>query len=130
MQKEADIFAAWPCDAELGRDIGVPYPRVSAWKQRGSILAAYRGQIIRAAARRGYPEITADLLARVDARNVCDNPGFAQKGQPTMLEAPERPVDSPNGGTAAGHFSRSKHLRRAEEIAAYIGALPEEGDRR
>jgi hypothetical protein len=139
MQNVADIFAAWPSDAEFGRDIGVPYPTVSAWKQRGSIPAAYWWHITRAAAQRGHPEITADLLARLHARKVSDNhpTGFADEGQLTMLETAEtlKPEDRPNGSTAAGHFSRWRHLRRANfsspaEIAAHINALREEWERR
>src|SRR6266478_2501519 len=71
MQNVADIFAAWPSDAEFGRDIGVPYPTVSAWKQRESIPAAYWWHIIRAAAQRGHPEITADLQAISPAGSIC-----------------------------------------------------------
>jgi len=139
MQGISDIFAVWPSDAEFGRDIGVPYPTVSAWKQRGSIPAAYWWHIVRAAARRGHPEVTANLLARLHARNATDNrpSGFAEEGQLTMLEGLEtlKPEDSTNESVAAGHFSRWKHLRRANfaspaEIAAHIDALREEWDRR
>jgi hypothetical protein len=139
MQNVADVLAAWPSDAEFGRDIGVPYPTVSAWKQRGSIPAAYWWHIVRAATHRGHPEITADLLARLHARKVSDNrpSGFAEEGQLAMLETQEVPKreDRPNGTMATGHFSRWKHLRRASfaspaEIAAHIDALREEWDRR
>ncbi len=83
MQKVADIFAAWPCEAELGRGIGVPHPTLCACQQRRSIPAADGWQIITAAAPGGYPEITAELLARVHARNLSDTRGFAREGQPT-----------------------------------------------
>jgi hypothetical protein len=140
MQNVADVLALWPSDAEFGRDIGVAYPTVSAWKQRGSIPAAYWWHIIRAAAHRGHPEITADLLARLHARKVNDTSpaGFAEEGgQPTMLETGEtlRPEERPEDSGTAGHFSRWKHLRRANfsspaEIAAHINALREEWERR
>jgi len=140
MQNVADIFAAWPSDAEFGRDIGVAYPTVSAWKQRGSIPAAYWWHIIRAGAQRGHPEITADLLARLHARKASDGrpSGFAEEERPTILDAPEtlKPDEGPNGyTTATGHFSRWKHLRRTNfaspaEITAHINALREEWDRR
>jgi hypothetical protein len=139
MQNVADIFAAWPSDAEFGRDIGVPYPTVSAWKQRASIPAAYWWPIVRAAAQRGHPEITADLLARLHARKASNGrpSGFAEEGHPTMFEAPEtpKPEDRPNSSTATGHFSRWKPLRRANfaapaEITAHINALREEWGRR
>src|SRR5579863_1195690 len=74
MQNVVDIFAAWPSDAEFGRDIGVPYPTISAWKQRASIPAAYWWPIVRAAVQRGHPEITADLLARLHARKANNGP--------------------------------------------------------
>jgi hypothetical protein len=139
MQNVADIFAAWPSDAEFGRDIGIPYPTVSAWKQRASIPAAYWWHIVRAAAQRGHPEITADLLARLHARRASNGrpSGFAEEEHPTMVEARETlgPEDGPNDSTAAGHFSRWKRLRRADfaspaEITAHINALREEWDRR
>jgi len=141
MRNVADIFAAWPSDAEFGRDIGVPYPTVSAWKQRASIPAAYWWHIVRAAAQRGHPEITADLLARLHARNASNGrpSGFAdQEEHQTTFEAPETvsPQGGSNGSAAAdGHFSRWQHLRRANfasprEIAAHINALREEWDRR
>jgi hypothetical protein len=139
MQNVAEIFAAWPSDAEFGRDIGVPYPTVSAWKQRGSIPAAYWWHIVRAAAQRGRPEITSDLLARLHARKASNGrpSGFAEEEQPTMMEAPEtlEPEDWPSGNAVAGHFSRWRHLRRSNfaspaEITAHINALREEWDRR
>jgi len=139
MQNVADIFAVWPSDAEFGRDIGVPYPTVSAWKQRASIPAAYWWHIVRAASQRGHPEITADLLARLHARRASNGrpPGFAEEEHPTMREAQETPgpEEGPNDSTPAGHFSRWKRLRRADfaspaEIMAHINALREEWDRR
>src|SRR5216684_6821972 len=141
MQNVADIFAAWPSDAEFGRDIGVPYPTVSAWKQRESIPAAYWWHIIGAAAQRGHPEITADLLARLHARKASNGllpPGFAEQEEHSTIAGPQatsRIGDEENGTTGAGHFSRWKHLRRghfasAGEIAAHINALRDEWDRR
>ena len=138
MQNVADIYAAWPSDAELARDLAVPYPTISAWKQRGSIPAAYWWHITRAARGRGHPEITADLLARLHARKT-------NEGRPSGLEeermndygagAPAQTEDGGNGGAKAGHFSRYRHLRRsnfasADEVAAHIDALRSEWERR
>jgi hypothetical protein len=139
MQNVAEIFAAWPSDAEFGRDIGVPYPTVSAWKQRESIPATYWWHIIRAAARRGHPEITAELLARLHARKANNGlpPGFAEEDRPSIAgpEATPRMEHPSDNGAAVGHFSRWKHLRRANfaspgEIAAHVSALREEWERR
>jgi hypothetical protein len=140
MQNVSDIFAAWPSDAEFGRDIGVPYPTVSAWKQRASIPATYWWHIIRAAAQRGHPEITADLLVRLHARKASNGlpSGFAEEEGPSTIAGSVEPLKmepSPDNGTATGHFSRWKHLRRANfvssgEIAAHVRALREEWERR
>lgn len=140
MQDVADIFAAWPSDAEFGRDIGVPYPTISAWKQRASIPAAYWWDIVRAAMRRGYSQVTADVLARLHSRKSNpDRPaGFAEDAAHSAIVGAgttPRLEYRPNEGPATGHFSRWKHLRRAnfasrDEISAHIGALREEWDRR
>jgi hypothetical protein len=135
MQKVADIFAVWPSDADLGRDIGMPYRTVSAWKQRGSIPAPYWREIIAAARRRGYPEITADLLVDLHARTSELPSGFGEEER--RFEAPsggerQTPAPTPVG---AGHFSRFKHLRRdhfrtAQEIEEHIRALRDEWSHR
>lgn len=140
MQNVADIFAAWPSDAELGRDIGVPYPTISAWKQRASIPAAYWWHIVRAAAQRGRPEITAELLAQLHARKANNGrpSGLADEaGHSTFTGPPVTAMveSQPNITTTAAHFSRWKHLRRANfaspgEIGSHIDALREEWDRR
>ena len=143
MQSVAEVFSAWPSDAELGRDIGVPYPTISAWKQRGSIPPAYWREIIRAARRRGHPEITADVLVDLHARrSKRDLPsGFAEEGvvmrpaaSPAARSA-EIDVLPPPGEQGTGHFSRFKHLRRnhfstLDEINDHIAALREEWDHR
>jgi hypothetical protein len=99
MQRVADILAAWPSGAGLARDIGVRRPTVSAGKRRGSIPAAYWRQIVSAAAQPGYPEIAADLLARVHARRTTTvRSGFTEEGQPTMrggaAEALVKPLEA------------------------------------
>jgi hypothetical protein len=144
MQNVADIYTAWPSDAELARDLAVPYPTISAWKQRGSIPAAYWWDITSAARGRGHPEITADLLARLHARKpVSETP--ANNGEASGLEeqpmnhysatAPDETQNVGNGVAKAGHFSRFKHVRRenfasAEEITEHISALRDEWERR
>jgi hypothetical protein len=140
MQDVADIFAAWPSDAELGRDIGVPYPTISAWKQRASIPAAYWWDIVRAAMQRGHSEVTAEVLARLHSRKANNGrpSGFAEDGVHSAIAGTGTIPQIeyvPHEGTATGHFSRWKHLRRAnfatpDEISAHIKALREEWDRR
>lgn len=138
MQNVADIFAAWPSDADLARDIGLSYPTVASWKQRGSIPVTYWRPIINAARRRRHPEITADLLLELHARaSKGDSTGFAEADS---VYEPEREVGTERSGdqagpSGAGHFSRHKHLRRnrfktAEEIEEHIQALREEWSHR
>lgn len=135
MQTVADIYTAWPSDAELARDLGVPYPTISAWKQRGSIPAAYWWHITRAARNRGHAEITTDLLARLHARKTNDGrpAGFEEEQESHCDLGPAGAAEQ--GGHEAGQFSRLRHLRRSNfasdrEIAAHIDALREEWERR
>ncbi len=138
MQNVADIFAVWPSDADLARDIGLSYPTVASWKQRGSIPVTYWRPIINAARKRRHPEITADLLLELHVRvSKSDSTGFAEAD--TAYEA-QGEVATEAGGdvsvpSGAGHFSRHKHLRRnrfktAEEIEEHIQALREEWSHR
>ena len=60
------ILRLWPSIADLGRDLGVPYPTVAAWKQRGSIPVAYWRALIDAARRPGGRAITSALLVEFD----------------------------------------------------------------
>ena len=134
MKRISELFAVWPSDADLGRDIGIPYPTVSAWKQRGSIPAAYWRDIIRAARRRGHVEVTADLLVDLHARQTqTEISGFGEE-EPAFASSPN--IGEPQSDAAGvGHFTRFKHLRRshfasAAEISAHISALRDEWDRR
>ena len=134
MQSVAEVFSAWPSDAELGRDIGVPYPTISAWTQRGSIPPVYWREIIRAARKRGHPEVTADLLVDLHARKPKQNArGFAEETHAAFAANREQSAD--NGPPVeTGQFTRWKHLRRShfaslEEVNAHIRALRDEWDR-
>jgi hypothetical protein len=138
MQNVADIFAAWPSDADLARDIGLSYPTVASWKQRGSIPVAYWRPIIQAAGKRRHPEITADLLLELHAREPkSDSVGFGEADSAYDAEGEVRAELSRGqaGPGGAGHFSRHKHVRRsrfrtAEEIEEHIQALREEWSHR
>ncbi len=127
------IIAQWPSTADLGRDLGLPYSTVAAWKQRGSIPVAYWQRLVHAAQRRGYRDITGDLLIETHGETAVDRPlgGFAE--EPPPIAGEQR--DSADGGTRAGQFSRWKQLRRGHfasvaEIAEHMRALRSEWDRR
>jgi hypothetical protein len=139
MQNVVDVFGLWPSDAEFGRDVGVAYTTAASWKQRGSIPAAYWQQVTQAAKRRGHPEVTAELLSRLHARERVEAPsGFAEEGRAFMVSPATSKVEERsdrNADQSTGHFSRWKHLRRshfasAGEIAAHVDALREEWARR
>jgi hypothetical protein len=140
MRNVGDIFALWPTDADLGRDLGVPYPTVSAWKQRGSIPPGYWRAIIRAARRRGHRQVTAEML--LDAHTQISREQIAggsfEEGDAQPLLKPEHEVQRRGEeatGSGVGHFSRHKHIRRdrfrtAEEIQDHIRALRDEWNHR
>jgi len=137
MRTISDVIQLWPRSAELARELGVSPPRISDWKNRNSIPAAYWRDLIRAAQKRGHPEITADLLVDLHARErLKEQTGFGEEDRPFQQPQPEqstvevggRPIDT-------GHFSRFKHLRRSnfasvEEINEHIRALRDEWDHR
>jgi hypothetical protein len=124
MRTVAELFSLWPSDADLVRDLGLPYQTVVAWKQRGSVPVAYWYDLIRAAHRRGLSQITSERLVELHARDS------------KTRKEPSKPTSSEAGPTAReGHFSRFKRLRRShfasgEEIVAHVRALREEWDRR
>jgi len=136
MKRISDLFAVWPSDADLGRDLGLSYPTVSAWKQRGSIPAPYWREIIHAARRRGHPEVTAELLVDLHAREAMSaGSGFEDEERPFEARR-NRPVAVQKAkAEKAGHFSRFKHLRTehfrtAAEIEAHINKLRDEWSHR
>jgi hypothetical protein len=141
MNRVSDVFAVWPTDADLGRDIGISYPTVSAWKQRGSIPAPYWRDVIRAARRRGHPEVTAELLVDLHAREETSGvPGFAEEerafGAQTDIARPNKRASADKATQHdAGHFSRfrdlrSNHFRTAAEIEEHVNELRDEWSHR
>lgn len=125
------ILSLWPSIADLGRDLGVPYPTVAAWKQRDSIPVAYWRALIDAARSRGLREITSELLVELhDPHAEEEAGGFAEPA------ATEGDLTTPARAIAdSGQFSRWKALRRshfatAEEIVEHVQALRSEWDRR
>ena len=138
MQTVTEICNLWPSDAELARDLQIPYPTVAAWKQRGSIPAGHWRDLVRAAQARNLRQVTTDLLADLHARTNTRSParGFGES-EPAPYRPPTGSSVSETGPNASvmGHFSRFKHLRRsnfvsAEEVADHVRALRDEWDRR
>jgi hypothetical protein len=125
------VLGQWPSMADLGRDLGVPYSTVAAWKQRGSIPVSYWRGLTDAARSRGLRDVTSDLLVDLHDPQAARSPaGLAEHAAPDREPAP-----SFAAGAASGHFSRWKHLRRShfasmEEIVDHVRALRDEWDRR
>jgi hypothetical protein len=139
MHNISKILDLWRSDADLARDLDLPYPTVAAWRQRGSIPAIYWRSLLRAAKRRRFEQVTADLLANLHAREVGSAPfaGFAEQETSSYVPAAISTADRPRSGAKAGtgHFSRYRHLRRsrfqsAEEIEDHVRALREEWSHR
>jgi hypothetical protein len=135
MRTVAEIFAQWPSDADFGREIGVAYSTVAAWKQRGSIPTAYWRSIITAARRRGFRHVDADLLVDVHSRRpgAPAATGFAEDGAPSPM--PEKATSGERTESSDGHFSRHRRFRRqrfktAAEIEDHIRALRDEWSHR
>lgn len=128
----ADIFEIMGGTTSMARVLAIGVSTASEIKRRGRIPAEYWRDIIRAAARRGHPEITADLLAQLHAREI-EPAGLAEEDRSFEVDAggAQRGVAHEN----SGQFSRFKHLRRnrfqtIEEINDHIDALRDEWSRR
>lgn len=126
------VLALWPSMADLGRDLGVPYSTVAAWKQRGSIPVSYWRGLTDAARSRGLHDVTSELLVDLhDPQDAEASSGLREPALTAPYHAPMAVARSPQGG----QFSQWKGLRRShfatsEEIAEHVQALRSEWDRR
>lgn len=108
------LIARWPSMAELGRDLGLPYSTVAAWKQRG------------------FLDVNSDfLIALHDNAQGRGAAGFAE--DPPRIDEGRRETE--NDGHGSGQFSRWKALRRAhfatgEEVTDHVRGLRDEWNRR
>ncbi len=60
-----DIILRWPSQSDFSDDIGVLYNSVSVMKHRNSIAPRYWPALIAAAQRRGFSDVTLELLLRL-----------------------------------------------------------------
>lgn len=65
MNSFADVIDKWPSGAEMARDIGIKPTHLQTMKARGSIPSKFWPDIVAAAAQRGLPGITLELLGRL-----------------------------------------------------------------
>lgn len=136
MRNVADIIDCWPRAIDLARDLGVSPSRITDWKNRSAIPAAYWKTLLAAARRRRLSDITPELLIDLHSRQSEGSgvSGFAEEGPAAMTnkEAEQAPSSKK---AQAGHFSRHKTAQRArfhsaEEIEDHIRALREEWSHR
>jgi len=133
IKRVADVFDILGGTTAMARVLAVGVSTASEIKRRGRIPAEYWRDIIRAAAERGHPEITADLLTRLHAREGAPA-GLAEEGGAFEADADAAAGPRPaNGG--AGQFTRFRNLRRHRfrtlaEVNDHVEALRDEWSRR
>jgi hypothetical protein len=127
LKSVAEIFDIMGGTTSMARVLSIGVSTASEMKRRGRIPAEYWRDIIRASAKRGHPEITADLLAHLHAREI-EAGGLAEEGRPFA-------ADHDDGQGNSGQFTRFRHLKRnrfrtLDEINDHIDALRDEWSRR
>lgn len=80
-----DIMDLWPSQKHFWEDLtgehpGLAYPTVRSWHQRDSISGGYYDAIVEAARRRGFTQVTHEMLCRAAAE-------AARSERPTTLVA-------------------------------------------
>lgn len=126
-----DIFDALGGPAAIARELRIKPSTASEMKRRGSIPAEYWAELTAIAERRRHPEINADLLAALHARQSRAE----MAGDPSPEHRTVAVLASNIEGAEQPHFARFKHLRRmhfktSAEINDHIRALRDEWDRR
>ena len=100
------------------------------------IPASYWRGIILAARRRGHPEVTAELLVDLHAREETSGVPVSRKrkafGVPTNIAGPNKRETADKAAQHdASHFSRFKrsadHFRTAAEIEEHVDKLRDNG---
>jgi hypothetical protein len=64
MNTHQQIIALWPTRLVLALEMGVSEGVVNAWNRRNNIPPSYWNAIIQAAKKRGYRQVTGDLLLK------------------------------------------------------------------
>lgn len=70
MKTFRDIIALWGSYAALARDVNEPYVTVQQWHWRNSIPARVWPIVVKAAADRGYAQVTLEALAALSAERA------------------------------------------------------------
>ncbi len=61
----AELIEMWPSIGAFAADVGVPYETANSWKKRNSIPAKNWPEVIAAAGRGGFPDVTFERLAKL-----------------------------------------------------------------
>lgn len=67
MNTFTDVINRWETVADFAADLCIPYQTGAAWRQRNSIPAQRWGSVVSAAAKRGFFDVTVELLASISA---------------------------------------------------------------
>lgn len=67
MNSHRQIIDRWGNRAAFAREVGVDYQVARQWCNRNSIPSEYWMDVVNAAQRRGFPDISLDLLATIKA---------------------------------------------------------------
>ncbi len=65
-----DIIGLWGHKSDFAADLNVPYERAKAWAGRDSIPGQYFAAVAAAAQRRGYNQVTVQLLSDIAAKRA------------------------------------------------------------
>lgn len=66
----AEVVSMWPTAVDLAQDLGILEGTARAWRARNAIPPAYWQEIALAAEKRGFTDVTVELLAGIAARDA------------------------------------------------------------
>jgi hypothetical protein len=69
MQTYADVIGLWDSAEQFGADLDILGVTARAWRNRNSIPPERWKDVVAAAQRRGFAQVTTDLLAEIAARS-------------------------------------------------------------
>lgn len=68
MENFKAVISRWGTVATLAADLGIPEPTAYSWHQRDTIPLEWCAAVVRAAASRGFDDITPELLQALGER--------------------------------------------------------------
>lgn len=83
-----EVIGLWPSLRAFSEEpeVGANLIAVRKWQQRDSIPSEEWAGVTKAAQRRGFDEVTAELLAEIKAANAIGGPRQPEPGPPEELK--------------------------------------------